>query len=91
MNKTDIIDAIAEKAKMSKKDAAQALDALIETVTESLSQGDEIRLQGFGTFKVNERAARTGRNPATKETIEIPATKVPVFRAGKEFKEKIKA
>ena len=85
MNKTELVAAIAEKG-LSKKDADKAVAALIETITETLQKGEKIQLVGFGTFEVRERPARVGRNPITKETIEIPATKVPAFKAGASFK-----
>ena len=90
MNKTELIAAIAEKAGIAKKDADKALAAFIETVTEELKAGGKVQLVGFGTFQVNERAARTGINPQTKEQIEIPASKAPVFKAGNTFKNEIK-
>ncbi len=89
MNKTDLIDAIASKADLSKKDAKAALEATLAAVTESLKAGDAVQLIGFGTFKVNERKARTGRNPRTGEAIEIAAAKVPAFVAGKALKDAI--
>ena len=90
MNKTELIAAIADKAGIAKKDADKALAAFIETVTEELKAGGKVQLVGFGTFQVNERAARTGINPQTKEQIEIPASKAPVFKAGNTFKNEIK-
>ncbi|MBQ7288390.1 MAG: HU family DNA-binding protein [Clostridia bacterium] len=90
MNKTELISAIAEKSGLSKKDADKALAAFIETVTTTLKAGDKIQLVGFGNFEVRERGARTGRNPQTKETIQIPASKAPVFKAGKALKDAIK-
>ncbi len=87
MNKTDLVDAIAQKAKLSKKDAKAALEATLSSVAESLQKGDVVQLIGFGTFKVNKRKARTGRNPRTGEPIEIAATKVPAFVAGKALKD----
>ena len=83
MNKSQLIDKIAEGADISKAAAGRALDAFIASVTESLQQGDAVALVGFGTFDVRERAARTGRNPQTGKEIEISAAKVPGFRAGK--------
>lgn len=91
MNKADLIDAIAKKAEMTKKDAGVALDAIIESVSGSLSKGEKVTLVGFGTFDVRERKARTGVNPRTKAKIKIPASKAPVFKAGKELKEKVAA
>jgi Bacterial nucleoid DNA-binding protein len=80
---------MAEKSKLTKKDAELALKALIESVEESLEKGEKVQLVGFGTFETRARAAREGRNPRTKEVINIPATTVPVFKAGKEFKDKV--
>ncbi len=87
MNKTDLVTSMAEKGELSKKDAEKALNAFIESVEETLSKGDKIQLVGFGTFEVRERAARKGRNPQTKEEIDIPATKAPVFKVGKGLKD----
>ena len=89
MNKTELIDAVAERTNMSKADAARAVDAVLETVTETLKRGDSVTLVGFGTFEVRERAARTGRNPRTGETIEIKASRVPAFKAGKALKDAV--
>ena len=91
MNKADLIDAIAKKAEMTKKDAGVALDAIIESISGSLVKGEKVTLVGFGTFDVRDRKARTGVNPRTKEKIKIPASKAPVFKAGKELKEKVAA
>lgn len=90
MNKTELIASMADKSKLTKKEAEAALKAFIETVEETLKNRDKIQLVGFGTFETRERAAREGRNPRTKETINIPATTVPAFKAGKDLKEKIK-
>nr|WP_314741422.1 HU family DNA-binding protein [uncultured Haemophilus sp.] len=90
MNKSELIDAIAAKANLSKKDAKAALEATLEAVSESLKAGDAVQLIGFGTFKVNERAARTGRNPRTGEEIKISAAKIPAFVAGKALKDLVK-
>ena len=87
MNKATLIAQIAEKSGLERKQAEKALDAFIETVTEALKAGDKVQLVGFGSFEVKERAAHSGRNPATGETIEIPASKNPVFKAGKTFKD----
>lgn len=87
MNKTDLVASMAEKGDLSKKDAEKALNAFVESVEETLSKGDKIQLVGFGTFEVRERAARKGRNPQTKEEIDIPATKAPVFKVGKGLKD----
>ena len=88
-NKTDLIDAVAEKANLSKKDAEQVLDAAIDYVTQTLKKGEKLTISGFGSFDVSARAARTGRNPKTGEAIQIPASKNPRFRAGKVLKETI--
>lgn len=90
MNKTELIAAVAEKAELSKKDAAASVDAVVATVIDALKAGDKIQLVGFGTFEVRNRPARTGRNPRTKETIKIAASKVPAFKAGKAFKDAVK-
>ena len=89
MNKAELITSMAEKSKLTKKDAEAALKALIDSVEEALEKGEKVQLVGFGTFESRERAARVGRNPRTKEEINIPASVVPVFKAGKEFKEKV--
>lgn len=87
MNKANLIDFIAEQADLTKKQAADALDALTLTITDALSHGEDVSLIGFGTFKISERAARTGRNPKTGEAIQIRASKMPSFKAGKALKE----
>lgn len=87
MNKATMIAKIAEKSDLTKKQAEAALNAFIETVFEALKDGDKVQLMGFGTFEVKERAARVGRKPSTGETIEIPAKKIPTFKAGKGFKD----
>ena len=89
MNKSELIDAIAASADIPKAAASRALDAMVESVTESLKQGDSVSLVGFGTFSVKERAARTGRNPQTGQPIEISAAKVPSFKAGKALKDSL--
>lgn len=89
MNKTELVLSVAEKAELSKKDAEKAVAAFIDTVTETMVKGDKLQLVGFGTFEVRERGERTGRNPQTKETIVIPASKAPVFKAGKAFKDAV--
>lgn len=89
MNKQELIATMAEKAQLTKKDTELALKAFIDSVQETLENGDKVQLVGFGTFETRERAAREGRNPQTKETIQIPASTVPVFKAGKEFKERV--
>ena len=87
MNKTELLAAVAEKTGMSKKDAERAVAATLETITASLAKGDRVQLSGFGTFEVKERGARVGRNPRTKETIEIPASRTPAFKASKALKD----
>lgn len=87
MNKTELIDAVADAANLSKSDAARAIDAMTQAVTAALKQGDSVTLVGFGTFLVRERAARTGRNPRTKESITIAASKAPAFKPGKVLKD----
>lgn len=87
MNKATLIAKIAEKSSLNKKQAEAALTAFTDAVTEALKEGDKVQLMGFGTFEIKERAARTGRKPSTGETIEIPAKKTPVFKAGKGFKD----
>ena len=89
MNKTELIAAVAEKSGMSKKDAEKALAAVVDTLTDAMVKGDKVQLVGFGSFESKTREARMGRNPKTKETIEIPATRVPVFKAGKALKDAV--
>ena len=89
MNKAELVSAVAEKADMSKKDAEKAVTAVFATIEESLAQSEKVQLVGFGTFEVKDRAERTGRNPQTKETILIPAAKVPGFKAGKALKDAV--
>ena len=89
MNKTELIGAIAEKSGLSKKDSEKALAAAIDSITDALVAGDKVQLVGFGSFEVKTRAARTGRNPKTKEPVPIAASKVPVFKAGKALKESV--
>ena len=89
MNKQELINAVAEKAGLSKKDAEKAVAATIDAVTDALVAGDKVQLVGFGAFEVKCRNARVGRNPKTKETIEIPASKIPAFKAGKALKDKV--
>lgn len=90
MNKSDLIDVMAEKAGISKKAAGDALDAALESIAKSLAKGDAVTLVGFGTFAVKKRKARTGINPKTKEKIKIAAKKVPVFKPGSSLKDKVK-
>ncbi|RAP28850.1 hypothetical protein C2W64_04436 [Brevibacillus laterosporus] len=90
MNKTELIAKVAETAELTKKDAGQVVDAVFEAITGALKDGEKVQLMGFGTFEVRERAARKGRNPQSGEEIEIPASKLPAFKAGKELKEAVK-
>lgn len=90
MNKTELINAVAANANLTKKDAEAAVNAFTSAVAESLKKGEKVQLIGFGTFEVRERGARTGRNPQTGATIEIAASKVPAFVAGKGLKDAIK-
>ena len=87
MNKTELIAAIAAKTGETKKDAEATLNAFVNVVSETLAKGDKVQLVGFGSFEVRKRAARKGRNPQTKEEIKIPASKAPVFKAGKALKD----
>lgn len=89
MNKAELIDAIAQKAHVTKKDADAVLSTALDVITQAVSTGDKVTLVGFGTFESRERQAREGRNPSTGKPIQIPATKVPAFSAGKLFKEKV--
>lgn len=89
MNKSELISAIAEWSDLTKADAGRALDATISAITESLKDGEPVTLIGFGTFEVRDRAARTGRNPRTGETIQIKASKNPAFKAGKALKDAV--
>lgn len=89
MNKAELVTSVAEKAEITKKDASAAIDAVFDTITDALVNNDKVQLVGFGTFEVRERSERTGKNPRTGEEIVIPATKVPVFKAGKALKDKV--
>ena len=89
MNKEQLINAIAQKTTLTKRDASQILDALSDTIMEAVAEGEKITLVGFGTFEPRERKERPGRNPKTGEPMTIPATRVPAFSAGKLFKEKV--
>ncbi len=89
MNKVELIAAVTEKTGLSKKDAEKAVSAVLEAVVDAVSAGDKVQLVGFGTFEIRERGERTGRNPRTKEAITIPASKQPVFKAGKSFKDAV--
>ena len=89
MNKAELINAVADSADCSKKDAEAVITAALDTITAALKEGDKVQLVGFGSFEVKKRAARIGRNPKTKESIEIPASVVPVFKAGKALKDAV--
>ena len=89
MNKSDLITAIATDTGLNKTDSGKALDSMVSNIQKQLKKGDEVRLVGFGTFKITKRAARTGRNPRTGEPLKIAASKSPAFRPGKEFKEAV--
>jgi len=90
MNKSDLVDAVASRADMSKAEAGRAVDAVLGSVGDALGNGDSVSLVGFGTFSVRHRAARMGRNPQTGATMQIAASKVPGFKAGKALKDKVK-
>lgn len=90
MNKTELINAVAESAQLSKKDATKAVDAVFNTIMESLKEGSKVQLIGFGNFETRQRSARKGRNPQTGEEIEIPASNVPAFKPGKALKDAVK-
>jgi len=89
VNKAELISSVVEKTDLTKKDAEKALAAVLDTISEALAQGDKVQLVGFGTFETRERAARKGRNPQTGEEIDIKATRVPVFKAGKALRESV--
>ena len=89
MNKTELITLAAQNAGMARKDAERVINAAIDAVTAALTNGDKVQLSGFGSFEVKDREARVGRNPHTKETVEIPATKVPVFKASKALRDTV--
>ncbi|OVE34701.1 DNA-binding protein [Priestia aryabhattai] len=90
MNKTELVDAVATKSELTKQDSRKAVDALFETISNTLAKEEKIQLVGFGTFEIRERAERTGRNPQTGEQMTIPASKSPAFKPGKELKEAVK-
>lgn len=90
MTKAELVAGMAADSGLSKADTQKALDAFLRQVEKALKQGDKVHLVGFGSFEVKERAARTGRNPRTKETVEIPASKIPVFKAGSALKDAVK-
>ncbi len=89
MNKTELIAAVAESTGLTKKDTERVLNAAIDTVTAALVKGEKVQLSGFGVFEVRERGARVGRNPHTREAVQIPATRVPAFKASKSLKENV--
>ena len=89
MNKNELINAVAERSNLTKKDCEMAVTAMLEAITDALCEGEKVQLVGFGSFEVKKREARVGRNPRTKEAVEIPATKVPVFKAGKLLKDNV--
>ncbi len=89
MNKAELVAVVAEKAGLSKKDSEKAVNAAFEAITAALAEGGKVQLVGFGSFETKERSARVGRNPRTKEEIEIPASRVPVFKAGKALKDTV--
>jgi len=89
MNKTELIAAVAEQTGLSKKDAEKAVKAVFDTIEGAVAKGDKVQIVGFGNFELRTRSARQGRNPRTKEPIDIPASKLPVFKAGKSFKDAV--
>ncbi|NLI60352.1 MAG: HU family DNA-binding protein [Clostridiales bacterium] len=89
MNKAELIAAVAEKSELTKKDAEKAVNSIVSVITETLGAGERVQLVGFGTFEVRDRAERKGRNPQTREEIVIPASKAPVFKAGKALKDAV--
>jgi DNA-binding protein HU-beta len=90
MNKGELVSSVAASAGLSKKDAEKAVAAVFDSITETLAKGEKVQLVGFGTFEVRSRAARTGHNPKTNESIQIPASQVPAFKAGKALKDTVK-
>ncbi|MTD30068.1 HU family DNA-binding protein [Planomicrobium sp. YIM 101495] len=90
MNKTELVNAVAEAAELSRKDASKAVDAAFDAIQDALTKGEKVQLIGFGNFEVRERAARKGRNPQTGAEIEIAASKVPAFKPGKALKDAVK-
>ena len=89
MNKTELIAAVSESAGLTKKDTERVINAVIDAITDALAKGDKVQISGFGTFEIKDREARVGRNPHTKEAIEIPATRVPSFKASKALKDTV--
>ncbi len=90
MNKTELVSAVAESSELSKKDAGKAVDAVFQTIMDTLGEGERVQIIGFGNFEVRDRAARKGRNPQTGEEIQIPASKVPAFKAGKALRDSVR-
>ncbi len=91
MTKAELINAVAEKSELTKKDAEKALNAVVDSITEALTSGDRVQIVGFGTFEVRERSAKEAINPRTKEKIQVPAKKAPAFKAGKALKDAVDA
>jgi len=89
VNKAELVDAVAEGADLSKAAAGRAVDSLLDAISDALKKGDQVSIVGFGTFNVRDRAARTGRNPQTGQPIDIPAAKIPAFKAGKALKDAV--
>ena len=89
MNKSDLIAAAAQQSGLAQKDAERCINAAIDTITAALVRGDKVQLSGFGTFEVSQRKARVGRNPRTRETVQIPATKVPAFKPSQSLKDNV--
>ncbi|MDR3206869.1 MAG: HU family DNA-binding protein [Oscillospiraceae bacterium] len=89
MNKADLITVVAEKTGLTKKDSEKAINGVFDAISDALVGGDKVQLVGFGAFEVKSRAPRTGRNPKTRESIQIPASKAPVFKAGKALKDSV--
>ncbi|MFY9114882.1 MAG: HU family DNA-binding protein [Dethiobacteria bacterium] len=90
MNKSDLVNAVSAEVELSKKDTEKVVNAVFKNITDALAKGDKVQVIGFGTFATRKREARKGRNPATREEITIPATTVPVFKAGKGLKDRVK-
>ncbi len=90
MNKTELITATAQNAGVTKKDAERVVNAAIDAITSALVKGEKVQVSGFGIFEVRDREARTGRNPRTKETVQIPASRIPAFKASKALKDAVK-
>lgn len=89
MNKSELVDAVADQAELSKNDVQRTLDAILDTITETVKRGEKVSITGFGNFEQRERAARTGRNPQTGEEMQVPASKAPAFKPGKAFKDAV--